>query len=103
LSCRASDTGWEEHWGGHRDCDECLEHHGSCVEVCTATTYACDAQGIDRDGNAQIVRGRSEGSRRDAMNEALDECEFRGLRQCETQNCNSSRETVSRRTCRERR
>ncbi len=103
VSCRASDSGWEEHWGGHSDCGACLDKHGSCVEVCSATMYACDAQGIDRNGNSKVVSGKSQSDRRSAMNEALDECEFQGLTECRTENCRSNNEVVSRRTCRERR
>jgi hypothetical protein len=51
MTCRASDTGWEEHWGGHGGgsnemdaCRDCLAKHGSCRFDCTVDMVRCDAR-----------------------------------------------------------
>lgn len=51
MTCRASDSGWEEHWGGHGGgsnemdaCRDCLAKHGSCRFDCTVEMVRCDAR-----------------------------------------------------------
>ncbi|PJA12676.1 MAG: hypothetical protein COX65_08255 [Elusimicrobia bacterium CG_4_10_14_0_2_um_filter_56_8] len=51
MTCRATDNGWEEHWGGHgfgpdeRDtCRACLSAHGSCRYNCTVPYFRCTAK-----------------------------------------------------------
>lgn len=43
--CVAMDRGWEEHFGGHRSCQECNARHGNCVEQCTYSEFVCVAEG----------------------------------------------------------
>ena len=55
YDCKASDRGWEEHFGGHKSCDECLEHHGECEMKCysyefTATIVAEEDMPFLEDG-----------------------------------------------------
>ncbi|MCM2266277.1 MAG: hypothetical protein NDI60_00730 [Elusimicrobiales bacterium] len=51
MTCRASDYGWEEHWGGHGGgpnewdaCRECLSKHGSCRFDCSVDMVRCEAR-----------------------------------------------------------
>jgi hypothetical protein len=51
MSCNATDTGWEEHWGGHGNgpseidaCRDCLNQHGSCRFSCSVQQFRCTAQ-----------------------------------------------------------
>ena len=51
MSCVATDTGWEEHWGGHGGgpsemdaCRECLNVHGSCRFTCSVQQFRCASQ-----------------------------------------------------------
>ena len=51
MNCIASDTGWEEHWGGHGggpnemdSCRQCLQSHGDCRFNCTVGQFRCSAQ-----------------------------------------------------------
>lgn len=51
MTCRAYDTGWEEHWGGHGGgpnevdaCRSCFAKHGSCRFDCTVEMFRCEAR-----------------------------------------------------------
>jgi hypothetical protein len=99
ITCTASDRGWEEHWGGHHSCGECLSKHGECVETCTAETQVCQAKGLDWNGQLVTVTGESS-DRWDAERRAWDSCQYRGLRDCRVESCESRDEQISRRSCR---
>ncbi|MGC9071008.1 MAG: hypothetical protein ACP5IO_06865, partial [Elusimicrobiales bacterium] len=51
IVCKAFDTGWEEHWGGHggspsevEACEECLRYHGSCRYQCSVQMTRCESE-----------------------------------------------------------
>lgn len=98
VTCSATDNGWEEHWGGHRDCSSCLAKHGNCTERCEATYYTCKAEGTDYRGYAMTMEARGD-SRFYTEREAMDRCQYR-YQNCRITNCSESSETVSRRSCR---
>lgn len=98
VSCSASDTGWEEHWRGHKNCAECLRKHSRCRETCSALTFTCEAQGVDYRGYTMRTFGRAY-DRWNAERQALYSC-HRQLRNCRLITCTQSSETVSSRTCR---
>lgn len=45
TTCSYHDTGWEEHWGGHNSCGECLATHNDCNWSCSTDRYVCTAKG----------------------------------------------------------
>lgn len=98
VTCSATDNGWEEHWGGHGSCRECLKKHGDCVETCSIKNTTCTAEGVDYRGYKMTVQGRSE-YRFDAEREAMDRCQYR-YENCRITNCSENSEQVSRRSCR---
>ncbi|WII73582.1 hypothetical protein QJS83_06815 [Bdellovibrio sp. 22V] len=98
VTCSATDDGWEEHWGGHRDCRECLKKHGDCIETCSAKFYTCQAEGIDYRGYRTTIEGRGD-YRYSAEREAIDRCQYR-YDNCRIVSCSETNETVSRRSCR---
>lgn len=102
LECSATDKGWEEHWGGHYDCRECLEKHDGCIETCqeVRTVYSCQFEGQDGRGTRESFAATSD-DRRQAEYEAEDRCYRAGYRNCRYQGCNTSedRDVVSRRDC----
>lgn len=78
MRCSAQDTAWEEHFGGHRDCRECLRRHGRCIETCDFTEYSCVARGY-RWG--RVIEVEEYGyDERDTEDKALWSCERRGGR-----------------------
>lgn len=97
VVCSAADKGWEEHWGGHRTCAECLQKHGTCIETCSLEYTTCEAVGTDSLGNSFTVRG-SGSDRWEAERNAVRHCE-RNFRSCRSSSCNSKSETVSRTRC----
>lgn len=97
ISCNAVDKGWEEHFGGHRNCDDCLKKHGKCVETCSLEYYTCEATGIDSLGGSITVKGSGD-DRWEAESNARRHCD-RNFRNCSVSNCNSKAETISKRTC----
>ncbi|MBS1972057.1 MAG: hypothetical protein JSU04_17235 [Bdellovibrionales bacterium] len=99
VQCTATDKGWEEHWGGHGSCGECLRKHGDCIETCSRSYYVCQAQGIDRNGRTYVSEGRAD-SRYQAEDEAMRACYYYRYQNCRVTNCNQNSETVSRRSCR---
>lgn len=98
VTCSASDNGWEEHWRGHRTCQECLRKHSNCRETCQVTIYTCEAQGVDYRGYVMRIYGRDY-SQWDAQRQTLWACQ-RYYRNCHITQCTTSAETVSRRSCR---
>ena len=99
YSCTAADNGFEEHWGGHRSCGECLAEHGNCTERCYATSYTCTITGVDENGGTQTFEGYSNYSQYDARQRGLDRCYWSRLNNCQVTGCNSRQELVSRRSC----
>jgi hypothetical protein len=103
MICTATDTGWEEHWGGHASCHECLRAHNNCNETCEATydDYSCTSIGYGHDGRQYsfIGRGRTDW---DARNDARNQCYNYGMASCQDNGCQvtRNREVVSRRSCR---
>lgn len=95
VRCSAQDQGFEEHFGGHRDCGECLRRHGRCVEVCEYTQVQCIATGM-RWGRPAEFEGYGD-SMREARWNAIDNCERRGGRNCQV-NPRDCREQTSRET-----
>lgn len=100
LTCSVQDNGWEEHWGGHRSCQECLGKHGSCVETCSTSYFTCKAEGVDYRGYKMTLEGRGQ-SRYESERQVMDLCQ-RNYRynNCRIVSCNENSETVSRRSCR---
>lgn len=97
LRCSAADKGWEEHFGGHRTCGECLQKHGKCVETCSLDYYDCEAQGRDSRGASIVVSGSGE-DRFEAERNALRRCD-RYFTGCSVSSCSSKSQTVSRKDC----
>lgn len=98
VTCTARDDGWEEHWGAHRDCRECLAKHGNCIETCETKYFTCQAEGVDYRGYKMTMEARGE-SRYMTEREAKDRCQYR-YDNCRIVSCNENSETVSRRSCR---
>lgn len=98
IQCVASDRGWEEHWGGHSGCGECLRVHGECTETCSRSYYVCQAEGTDQGGRRYTSEGRAE-SRYQAEDDAIRACYYYRYQNCRVTNCNQNSETVSRRDC----
>lgn len=98
YGCSASDNGWEEHFGGHSSCGECLSRHGSCSERCYETSYSCSAVGTRYDGSQDTITAhdRFEYGARD---EAMRRCYYSGLRDCHSSYCNTESNLVSSRSC----
>src|SRR5207253_828198 len=94
VQCTSTDTGWEEHWGGHASCEECLRKHGSCVETCSSTYYVCQTQGTDQSGRTFTNEGRGD-TRYEAEDEAMRACYYYRYQGCRVTNCNQNSETVS--------
>lgn len=99
IQCTAQDNGWEEHWGGHSTCGECVRKHGNCIETCSRNYYVCQVEGIDRNGRRYISEGRAE-SRYQAEDDAMRACYYYRYQNCRVTSCNQNSETVSRRSCR---
>ena len=97
VTCKAVDRGWEEHFGGHGSCGECLRKHGRCQEECSEEGFTCLVVGV-RGGRQREFYGYG-GNPRRALNRAYDECEYRGFRRCEERGCNRESRVVSRRNC----
>jgi len=96
--CVARDNGYEEHWGGHRDCRSCLQKHGNCTETCYDEYYVCTASGTDRNGVSRDFQ--SDGRDRwDAQDRAERRCRRAGYNNCFSRTCDSQDEVVSRRGC----
>lgn len=101
--CTAQDKGWEEHWGGHSSCSECLRKHGKCVETCYSKEYKVVVTGIVRDGWSNTDReeeffgvGDSEWQ---AESEALRNCSWRNAYNCRTKSSESRDNLVSSNRC----
>lgn len=99
MSCSASDAGYEEHWGGHSNCGDCLRKHGNCVERCNRDEFSCTAEGTRRDGRIDSVTAfdMREFAARDR---ALQRCYDSRLRGCRISNCFNNMVEVSSRSCR---
>ncbi|MGE4131865.1 MAG: hypothetical protein AB7F86_09505 [Bdellovibrionales bacterium] len=93
MGCTATDRGWEEHFGGHGSCDECLRRHGSCVERCNIEQFQCIASGY-RWGRRAEFEGYGQ-SRREAQWDAVRNCENRGGRNCQVDRGSCRSETRS--------
>lgn len=98
YSCRADDRGWEEHGGGHYSCGECLQHHGECIETCSANSHECRVDGYDRSGRLVSFMGRSPDYYR-AQEEAMRNCQYSYATNCYYVSCQQREEVVSRRNC----
>ena len=99
ISCAATDAGFEEHWGGHRSCGECLAQHGRCIETCQTNSFVCHAEGLSRFGR-DTFEAYSDRSEAEARDEALDRCYDSGARNCRAIRCDSNRQIVSQNSCR---
>ncbi|HEY8271253.1 MAG TPA: hypothetical protein VIG33_10230 [Pseudobdellovibrionaceae bacterium] len=99
VQCSATDSGWEEHWGGHGSCGECLQIHGNCTETCSRSYNVCQAEGIDQSGRRFTTEGRGE-IRYQAEDDAMRACYYYRYQNCRIVSCNQNNETVSRRSCR---
>jgi len=108
LECTASDRGWEEHWGGHRDCRECLRKHGKCVEKCYINEFVATAEGYNH--GYRYTEMASGDSRWEAERRAIRRCEMRGDRgrrgrhgrdnnRCRVINVESRKNLYSNRNC----
>lgn len=103
VTCQADDAGYEEHYGGHRNCRECLQVHGECVETCSriTETYTCNYQGIYPDGRTQMFTGFGQ-TQYQAEQDAVYQCRRYGLYDCRYAGCDVRRDqdVISRRSCR---
>ncbi|MGE0615264.1 MAG: hypothetical protein AB7P04_06460 [Bacteriovoracia bacterium] len=97
--CSASDKGWEEHFGGHSNCGDCLAKHGGCIERCYVTSYRCIAEGQDVRGITQTFEANSRRSGSDARQEALDRCYYSRMSGCRIQTCDTDDQLISSRSC----
>ncbi len=99
LTCTAQDRGWEEHWGGHRNCRACLKHHGRCIETCKENYYICTVEGNNYDNTSpRTFHARARRQWR-AEERAMNKC-YRSYGSCILKGCDSESEVVSRRKCR---
>ena len=103
VQCRAQDNGWEEHWGAHRSCHECLAKHGGCTETCERIDrrLACTYDGVRPDGRRVPFTGYGD-DRREAEMDAENQCYRSGFRDCRYVRCDNQtqREVILRRQCR---
>lgn len=97
LVCNVADRGWEEHRNGHKTCEECLKHHGRCVETCSLSYYTCEATGRDHNGSSITLTGSGE-DRWEAERNALRHCE-RNFERCSSRGCSSKSQTITRKEC----
>ncbi|MCB0390212.1 MAG: hypothetical protein KDD58_02920 [Bdellovibrionales bacterium] len=98
VQCEASDNGWEEHWGGHGSCRECLRKHGDCIETCYSTFVQCKAEGRSRYGYRDEFK--AEGQRRYLVEDrAIERCRRAGYQECRSKGCTTEKEIESRRSC----
>ncbi|MBS1972456.1 MAG: beta-sandwich domain-containing protein [Bdellovibrionales bacterium] len=101
ISCSATDKGWEEHWGGHGSCGECLKKHGECIETCTATDVVVYGTGYDVYGRIAKFEGRG-GDSYDARRDMQQVCDYYRLTRCESdpgKSDSTNSDVVSRRSC----
>jgi hypothetical protein len=80
YNCIATDRGWEEHFGGHRSCQECNARHGNCIEECRYSEFVCVAQGVRWGRPFQIEEYGYD--QYDTERRALWACERRGGMGC---------------------
>ena len=99
ISCRAEDKGWEEHFGGHGSCGECVRYHGRCVETCSANTVDCQVDGQDQYGRNVTFYGRA-GDQYQSEELAMYNCRYNYAYNCRVVQCNQHQDVVSRRDCR---
>lgn len=99
VTCRAFDEGWEEHWGGHSTCGDCLSRHGGCYEKCTTESYRCTVKMTMSDGSVREFRGSGQ-DRWDAENEASRQCSWSHGGSCSFPECTTDTQVVSQRDCR---
>ena len=98
-ACASFDFGWEEHFGGHRDCRDCMARHGRCYEDCNFSEFSCVAQGQKWGRLFEVEeRGYDE---RDTEDRALWACHNRGGNYCRLiGRCNRA-DRSERRECRD--
>lgn len=101
IQCTATDTGWEEHWGGHSSCRECLKEHGNCVERCSEVYHSCEVTGRDRSGYTRTFYGIGS-AEWEARDEATDRCYRSGFDSCSRALCRKESEQISSQRCRRR-
>lgn len=101
VTCKASDAGWEEHWGGHDSCGECLSRHGKCEETCSQQFYSCVVEGKTGRGHVErTIEFQATGSTRwDAEDRARDRCWRSHATGCRLVTCDSESEVISRKGC----
>lgn len=97
VRCSAVDRGWEEHFGGHATCEDCVRRHGSCIETCEFSEHTCVAEGRRWGGRPIQAEGYGY-SRWEAERQAVETCERRGARRCYVINCYENPRT-ERREC----
>lgn len=97
IKCGYSDKGYEEHWGGHNSCHECLQKHGKCIERCYEEETTCTAEGI-RNGYTQQFSVTDKNSWR-TEERAVRQCELSGYDDCRLIKCESDDRLVSRQRC----
>ncbi len=102
LKCVATDDGWEEHWGGHATCSECLEEHGECTMRCYENDFTVVVEGRDYYGNFRRVEAADFSSSR-ARVKAMDRCYDRGLSECRVVDENRNERLVEKYRCQRRR
>lgn len=104
YSCRVEDAGFEEHWGGHRSCGECLSRHGDCNVVCETEVVQWQCFYIGRDVYGRTQNFEYTDTDRDyAEYQARRQCERAGYRECLYNTCaerGRDRRVVSSRSCR---
>ncbi len=101
IVCSASDDGWEEHWGGHSTCGECLSKHGGCAEKCSEVSYSCKAKGTAPNGES-ISKEAIGIDRYQTADEALQRCQASGASNCSASahsDCSEVYNEVSRKRC----
>ncbi|MGE5084953.1 MAG: hypothetical protein ACM3MG_01535 [Bacillota bacterium] len=100
VTCSASDRGWEEHFGGHRDCNSCLRKHGQCVETCSAESYRSVAEGLDYRGYRMTVEARGQ-TQYQTERKAFERCaRMYRYSNCRIVSTTPKKEIISRRSCR---
>lgn len=98
TTCVAKDNGWEEHSGGHFNCNECLRDHERCTETCSSQVTECQAEGLDRYGRQIRFDGRGDSQWR-AEDDAMYRCQY-NAGNCHIINCQQRNNLVSQRDCR---
>lgn len=83
--CLWYDHGWDED-GGDQTKEQCLSHHGQCVQKCFIYKTVCSGSGVDHVGTKVSLSSQSVNSW-EARAKIYEQCNARGLSSCMVTDC----------------